>query len=204
MSCEDLPGVVLAAGPGTRFKADYKLLMPFRGRAILYHSLKAMLDSQLNPIMLIVGFEHEQILKGLVELRSHPKLRIVYNERWQTGKASSVRVALEHLPQDAAGVLFLPSDMPLMTSSLIDRVAQRFLQMRRLCFPIYEGQKGHPTAFPCELFSQLKKRVGDEGGLSLVHELWNEAEKIALLPDEEHTQLDIDTEADYERSKAFL
>lgn len=202
MSCENkLPGVVLAAGQGTRFRDSYKLLMPFRHRAIIYHSVRALLDSQCEPVVLVVGFEHEKILKALGGLRDHPKLRIVHNERWQTGLAFSVRAAIENLPQHAPGVLFLPGDMPLMTSALIDCVAQCFLQTRQLCFPVYRGQKGHPTAFPRKFLGQLCKLEGDAGGISLAHEHWGKAEKIELEIGEECTQLDLDTEADYERLK---
>jgi molybdenum cofactor cytidylyltransferase len=192
-----LPGVVLAAGQGTRFSAGYKLLVPLRDHSIIYRTLKAMLDSRLEPVLLVVGFEHENVLKAVDELRDHPKLQIVPNDQWWTGQASSVRAAIEHLPKDAPGVLFLPGDMPLMTSALIDRVAQRCFQSHRLCFPVYQGQKGHPTAFPSGLFSLLAELEGDGGGLSLAREYWDEAEKVELPMGEEFTQLDLDTEADY-------
>lgn len=205
MNCENkLAGVVLAAGQGTRFRDGFKLLMPFRHRAIIYHSVRAMLDSQCAPVVLVVGFEREKLEKALNELREHPKLRIVHNEQWRTGQASSVRAAIGDLPKDAAGVLFLPGDMPLMTSTLIDRVAQRFLQTRKICFVVQRGyQKGHPTAFPRELLPALAQMRRDVGGLSIVQTHWAEAEKIDLEAVEEHTQLDLDTEADYAHLKVF-
>ena len=196
-----LPGVVLAAGQGTRFQGAYKLLLPFRGHAIIYHTVKAMLDSQLSPVLLVVGFEHENVLKALSELGDHSKLQMVHNERWQTGRASSVKVAISRLPKDVPGALFLPGDMPLMTSALIDRVAQRFLQTSKLCFPVYQGQKGHPTAFPRELLPQFDELEGETSGLTIVQRHWDEAEKIELEASDEFTQLDLDTGADYERLK---
>lgn len=199
-----LPGVVLAAGQGTRFQGGFKLLMPFHDHAIIYHAVKAMLDSQLEPVLLVVGFEHENVLKTLGKLRDHPKLEIVHNERWQTGRASSVRAAIERLPENVPGALFLPGDMPLMTSTLIDRVAQRFLQTGKLCFPLRRGQKGHPTAFPRELLPQLHELEGETSGLAVVQEHWHEAEKIELEAGEEFTQLDLDTEADYERLRMLM
>jgi len=198
-----LPGVVLAAGQGTRFQGGYKLLMPFRGHAIIYHAVKAMVDAQLDPILMVLGFEHENLLKAVDELRDHHKLQIVHNERWQTGRASSVRVALEHLPKDAPGVLFLPGDMPLMTSALIDRVTQHFLQTGKLCFPLCRGQKGHPTVFPGGLLTKLQELPGDLSGLTVVKAHWDEAEKLLLADKEEITQLDLDTDADYARLKTL-
>jgi molybdenum cofactor cytidylyltransferase len=192
-----LPGVVLAAGRGARFSSGHKLIAPFRNQTVIYHSVRAMLNSMLEPVLLVVGFEHERVIEALGELRMHPKLHVARNERWATGMASSIRTALEHLPEDAPGAVFLPGDMPLMTSALIDRVAERFWETERPCFPVYQGRKGHPTAIPRALFPELQELEGDIGALRVVKDHWEAAQLLELSPDEERTQLDLDTEEDY-------
>jgi molybdenum cofactor cytidylyltransferase len=192
-----LPGVVLAAGRGARFSSGHKLIASFHDQTVIYHSVCAMINSMLEPVILVVGFEHERVLEALGELRMHPKLQVMRNERWATGLASSVRTALEHLPGDVPGAVFLPGDMPLITSALIDRVAQRFLETERPCFPIYQGRKGHPTGIPRALLPELRRLEGDIGALSVVKDHWKAAQLLELSPDEERTQLDLDTEEDY-------
>jgi molybdenum cofactor cytidylyltransferase len=155
-----------------------------------------MLDSILEPLLLVVGFQHERVLRALRELRVHPKLRAVVNERWAEGLSSSLKAALADLPEHATGVVILPGDMPLMTPQLIDRVARRFLGTGKLCFPVCQGQKGHPTAIPRALFAELWQLKGDVGAFSVVKAHWDEAERFELSSEEALTQLDIDAYED--------
>jgi len=192
---EKLPGIVLAAGRGARFFAATgrnKLLVPMRGEPVICCSLRAMLNApSVEPVLLVVGHERGHILEALGTLRGHPKLRIIVNERWEEGLSTSLKVALDHLPPDAKGILVLPGDMPFMTSELVERVARFLLETGKACFPIHRGQKGHPTALPHTLFSELQKLSGDQGALSIVRSQ-EDAEVLELSPEEERTQWDLD------------
>lgn len=212
LSSAKIPGVILAAGEAKRFqtvskfassqvrrcqKKANKLLLPFRGKPVIYHTLKEMLKSQLEPILLVLGYESEKVIEAIRELKHHPKLQIIFNDLWASGRASSVRAAIEKLPEDAPGVLFLPGDMPLMKRRLIDLVANTFRETQKLCFPLHKGEKGHPVVFPKALLSELAQLSGDTSGFKLVKKHWDEAVKLPL--EDESTQLDLDTLEDYER-----
>lgn len=152
-----------------------------------------MLSTQrVEPVLLVVGYERGRVLEALGDLKSHPKLQVVQNERWEEGLSSSLRAALRALPAQAPGVVVLPGDMPFMTSELVERVAKRFLETGRVCFPIHRGQKGHPTAIPRALFPELQELYGDRGALSIVRSQ-EDVETIELSPEEERTQRDLDT-----------
>ncbi len=135
LTIESIPGIVLAAGAGRRFGGN-KLLALLGRRPVIYHSFQATLDAPLDPVYLVVGHEHEKVLAALDELRTHPRLRILYNTLWQAGRASSLRLALDALPTEAPGAVVLLGDMPLMTSELIARVVRAFTETKRLCFPV--------------------------------------------------------------------
>jgi len=207
-----IPGVILAAGEAKRFqivsklaslqvrkrqKKANKLLLPFRGKPVIYHVLKEMLNSQLEPVLLVLGYESEKVIEAIRELKHHPKLQIIFNEQWASGRASSVKAAIEQLPEDAPGALFLPGDMPLMKHRLIDLVAKTFCESQKLCFPLFKGEKGHPVAFPKALLAELAELTGDTSGFELVKKHWDEAVKLPL--EDESTQFDLDTLEDYER-----
>jgi len=193
---ERVLGVVLAAGRGARFFAAMgknKLLVPVEGEPVIRRSVRAMLSaSSVEPVLLVVGYERGRVLEALGDLRDHPKLRVVPNERWGEGLSSSLKAALRALPAQAPGVVVLPGDMPFVTPELIDRVAKRFLETGRVCFPVHRGQKGHPTAIPRALFPELQKLSGDRGALSIVRSR-GDVETIELSPEEERTQRDLDT-----------
>lgn len=193
-----LPGVILAAGAGSRFAGGNKLLLPWRDRPLICHALQAALNSRLAPVLLVVGYQGERLLAALESLRDDPKLEVLHNQRWCSGRASSVRLAIGALPTEAHGALFLLGDMPLMSSHLIDLVRENFLRSEaRICFPVYQGHKGHPVAFSRELLGELARLRGDRSGWGLAQRYWSEALKIPLQNGA--TQLDVDTEEDYRR-----
>ncbi len=197
MKNERIPGVVLAAGDSTRFESGNKLLMPLGNHAVIFHTVRELLESQLSQVLLITGFESSEILNALKDSIKNARLKIAHNFDWPTGKASSVRVAIENLPNDAPGALFLPGDMPLMTSSLINRVLDQFHKAGRLAFPVLKGEKGHPVIFPRHLWAELSRLEGEMSAMGIVRAHWNEAEKIVLSAEEEPTQQDIDRLEDY-------
>ena len=96
--------------------------------------------------------------------------------------------------------LVLLGDMPRVKSWLIARVLSEFELSGALCFPVYPGAegpvKGHPTAYPRELFGEVGPLVGDDTAMAAIRRHWSEAVKIPL--DDASTQADIDTARDLE------
>ncbi len=200
-SVDRVPGAVLAAGGGSRFRARTgrnKLLVPVAGEPLVRHSVRAMLyASHVAPVGVVVGCEAERVLDALGGLRRHPHLEVVENERWAEGLATSLRAVLEHLPGEVPGLVVLPGDMPFMTPALIDRVVERFLTTHKACFPIHRGRKGHPTVLPRTLFPALRRLQGDAGARAVLTALPPSAvELLPLTPSEALTQQDVDVPDD--------
>jgi molybdenum cofactor cytidylyltransferase len=194
-----VPGLVLAAGRGKRFGTGSKLLADVDGRPVLRHVVEAALASRLDPVIVVLGAGAEAGLQALAGL-DDARLRVVFNPAWASGKASTFEVGLREAPHDAPGVVALLGDMPRVKSWLIDRVLSEFELSGRLCFPVYRGAegpvKGHPTAYPRELFGEVRQLVGDDTAMAAVRRHWSEAVKIPL--EDAATQADIDTAADLE------
>ncbi len=195
-----LPGVMLAAGRGARFyeaTGQNKLLVCVGGEPVVRRSVRAMLSApSVDPVLLVVGHEWERVLGALGDLRRHPKLRVVRNERWAEGLSSSLQTALQHLPDGAPGFVVLPGDMPFMTPQLVERVARRFLETGRACYPVHRGRKGHPTALPRELFPALRKLEGDVGAQALLRRGAIGIEIELKTAEEALTQRDVDVPDD--------
>lgn len=197
-----VPGLVLAAGRGRRFGATPKMLADIDGLPVLRHVVEAALASRLDPVIVVLGSSAEAGLRALEGLED-PRLRVVFNPAWQSGKASSFEVGLREAPVDAPGVVALLGDMPRVKPWLIERVLSEFELSGKLCFPTVpgaEGQvKGHPTAYPRELFGEVRQLVGDDTAMSAARRHWSEAVKIPL--EDASTQVDIDTAQDLELLK---
>jgi molybdenum cofactor cytidylyltransferase len=146
----------------------------------------------------VLGCEAEAGLKALRGI-DDARLRVVFNPFWENGKSSSIEVGLREVPLMAPGVVTLLGDMPMVKSWLIDRVIAEFELSQRLTFPVVVGpkgatKKGYPTAFPRELFQEIRALTGDDTAMAAVREHWSEAIKIPL--EDASTQADIDTPED--------
>ncbi len=192
-----IPGLVLAAGRGKRFGQSSKLLAAVDGRPVLRHVVECALASRLDPVIVVLGAGAEDGLKA-IEGIDDPRLRVVFNPAWATGKASSFEVALREVPSDAPGVVALLGDMPRVPAWLVERVIAEFELTGSFTFPVHPGPegpiKGHPTAYPRELFGEVGRLVGDDTAMAAVRRHWSEAIKIPL--DDGYTQADIDTAQD--------
>src|SRR4051794_10545997 len=82
-------GVLLAAGGGTRFRADgrapHKLLAEVDGRPLWRHSLDHLLAAGLDDVVVVPG----------AVAFDPPDVAVVHNSEWASGQASSLRVGID-------------------------------------------------------------------------------------------------------------
>jgi CTP:molybdopterin cytidylyltransferase MocA/xanthine/CO dehydrogenase XdhC/CoxF family maturation factor len=193
-----VPGLILAAGRGRRFGGQ-KLAASVDGQPVLRLTVQNALASSLDPVIVVLGYEAGRALEALRGL-DDPKLRVVFNPRWEGGKGSSIECGLREVPASATGVVSLLGDMPRVSPSLIDRVVAEFDLAGKLVFPVYQGPggatKGYPTAFPRSLFGEIRALTGDDTAAEAIRRHWAEAVKIHLK--DGRTQADVDTAEDLE------
>ena len=128
-------------------------------------------------------------------LNAAPRLKVVGNTSWSTGRASSLCAGLSAVPSQAPGALVFPADMPLMSTHLINAVVSAFLQTGALCFPVYNRRKGHPVAFPRSWFVRLRQLNGETSGYELILGGWGGAVKLERT--DEQTQWNLNTPESY-------
>ena len=191
------PGLILAAGAGTRFAGGNKLSVLFEGKPVLRHVVDNALASRLDPVIVILGCAVQEGLKALAGVKD-PRLRVVFNPLWESGQSSSLDVGLREVPHNASGAIKLLGDMPLVKPWLIERVLSEFELSERLAFPVYDGpdgpEGGFPLAIPRALFGEAKALARDDSDEAVAREHWSEAVRIPLA--DGRTQADIDTAAD--------
>jgi xanthine/CO dehydrogenase XdhC/CoxF family maturation factor/molybdopterin-guanine dinucleotide biosynthesis protein A len=192
-----VPGLILAAGAGTRFSGGNKLSAVFEGKSVLRHVVDNALATRLDPVIVVLGCAAEQGLQALAGVKD-ARLRVVFNPLWRGGKASSLEVGLREVPHNAPGAVKLLGDMPLIKPWLIERVLSEFELSGKLAFPVYEGpdgpEGGYPLAIPRSLFGEIKSLARDDADEAAAREHWSEAVRVPLA--DGRTQADIDTAAD--------
>ena len=186
--------VILAAGSSSRLGTPKQLLL-YGGQTLLRRAANAALGAGCRPVIVVTGAHFEQSrgeLRGLC-------VREVFNARWDTGMASSVRAGLEAVieaaPETAAVVLML-CDQPYVTSDVLaSLVAAHLATGSHVVASEYGGSFGAPALFVKSLFAELARLEGDSGAKQVIN---RHATEVQLVPFPAGA-VDVDTQDDYSR-----
>ena len=84
-------GLILAAGEGTRFGPEPKLLAELEGRPVLEHALRAQgAVPELERVAVVLGAHSDQVLERVDLGRAEP----LVCPDWGQGQAASLRCGL--------------------------------------------------------------------------------------------------------------
>jgi CTP:molybdopterin cytidylyltransferase MocA len=184
--------ILLAAG-GSRRLGFPKQLVRRRARSLLAHALTAARAAlPVGPLIVVLGAEPLRL--RLAARRALPKLTVVYNARWASGLASSLKAGLAAVPSGTDAVLVTLVDQP----NVDERALRRLLRAWRgrpgaAAAALYGGQPGVPAVLPRRYWRAIRALRGDAGARSLLR-----GGEITIVPMPE-AELDVDTPADVAR-----
>lgn len=155
-----IAGLVLAAGGGSRFGVQPKLLAELDGRPLLEHALRAQSAvAELDQIVVVLGADADDVLAQVDLGRAEP----VICSDWRAGQAASLRCGLGAV-RDADRVIVTLGDEPLITPEVV----ALFLRAPAGARALYNGRPGHPVALGPEHISALSSLTGDRGARDLL------------------------------------
>lgn len=190
-----ITGLLLAAGMSDRMNQVNKLTLPFRGRSIVEVSLRNMIESSLEQIAVVLGHDHTAMTDLLRQYESD-SIRLLYNQDFRTGRASSIRRGLEDLDDDTEAALFMVADKPAVSSALINQALEKFEKNRPPILGVRTPKgRGHPIIFARELFDELTRLEGESGGQRMIDQY---ADQVFWL-DDSSEQINVNTNDDYDR-----
>jgi CTP:molybdopterin cytidylyltransferase MocA len=156
-------GLILAAGAGTRFGEQSKLLAELEGRPVLEHAVAAQCAvAELERVVVVLGAAWKEILARVDFGRAEP----VVCEHWQEGQAASLRRGIEALAagREVSRVIVTLGDQPRMTPELIARFVGEPPGSRA----VYEGRPGHPVVLGPVQMRAIARLRGDQGARELL------------------------------------
>jgi molybdenum cofactor cytidylyltransferase len=143
---QNIIGILLAAGTGSRFGGD-KLLHPLPdGVAIAAHAARNLLAAGLN-VTAVVRQEGCAVTVCPGAIRG-------------MGASLAHAIASE---RGADGWVVALADMPKIMPATIAAVAAALRQGGRIVAPQFNNQRGHPVGFGAALYSELIALDGDQG-----------------------------------------
>ncbi len=188
----NISATILAAGSSQRM-GDNKLLLPFQDDTLINVVCKTIIDSYLKPVFVVTGFENKKVVESL------PKSidKIVYNEDWSRGMATSINKAISSLPNNIDGNMIVLGDMPLVTVKTINKLHQVFLNNNgnKIIYADYLGKQANPVIFPRKFFDEILHLNGDKGCKNIIYK--NRKSSIGVPIDSSEIIFDCDTKDDY-------
>ena len=188
----NISATILAAGSSQRM-GDNKLLLPFQDNTLINVVCKTIIDSYLKPVFVVTGFENKKVLESL------PKSidKIIYNEDWSRGIATSINKAISSLPNNIDGNMIVLGDMPLVTVKTINKLHQVFLNNNgnKIIYADYLGKQANPVIFPRKFFDEILHLNGDRGCKKIIYK--NRKSSIGVPIDSSEVIFDCDTKDDY-------
>jgi len=198
-----MSGIILAAG-GSRRMGKPKQLLDYFGRPLLSFAIEAARRSCLTEVVVVLG-GHAREISDALSLDDTPGIRVVTNDDWASGQASSLRFGLSQASAGTVAAAILLGDQPGVTAETIDLVVARFasLDVSRtpILRPVYTGGgdsvPGHPVIISRSVWPQVSALEGDRGARALIEA---QSDKLATLSLDAVPPADIDTPADYHRA----
>ena len=147
--------ILLAAGKSSRTGNKYKLLLPYKNKTIIAHSINNLLNSDIDRIIIVVGKAQHQIKKHII---TNKKIKIYYNKSYQSGMASSIKIGMKYLPKKTKSFFITLADMPNIQSKYYNTMIN--IGKKNSNYPIvsyFQKKQVNPVLFPYH----FKKKIND-------------------------------------------
>lgn len=192
----EIVGIVLAAGEGTRFGDENKLLEQYQHRPLIEHAVSTLQGGAVDHVIAVLGHEYDRMqdtVEGLVD-------EIKYNPRFGEGMSTSVQLGATAATRHGAdGAVFLPGDMPCVAHSTIEQLVATYDRGHgEIIIPTYASFRGNPVLFGSAFFGDLAGLSGDVGG----RQLFDSEQAHRITVDDPGIRIDIDTTVELEALRA--
>jgi len=185
--------VVLAAGRATRMAGLNKLLSTIGNVPLVRLSTAEAIYCQKGRVVVVTGHMADEIRKAVSGLA----VTFVHNDQYASGMSSSVRAALQAIPEGCDGMLIQLADMPLVSRAHLASMIEAFTAneglaaVRATAF----GKPGNPVIVPRSLFANISAIDGDVGARQVLA-----TSRVPVVPVEigRAATFDVDTRDDLE------
>jgi molybdenum cofactor cytidylyltransferase len=153
--------ILLAAGRGTRFGEEPKLLAQAGGKALVRHAAESAVGSNADPVIVVTGHRADAVQ---AELKGLP-VRIVHNPLFADGLSTSLKAGFSALAPNARAAIILLGDMPLVSTNLIDTLVAGWHERGEpaALVPTLNGRRGNPVVISRALQPDIETLSGDVG-----------------------------------------
>jgi len=170
-----ITSILLAAGQSKRMNGENKLTKKILGIPLIKHSVKNILSSSVDELIVVLGYQKE-IIEKLID--RNEKTKFVFNKDFESGIASSIKTGLNHLSKNTEAFFICLGDMPMVNSHIYNQLIKSKNQ-KDILVPTYNNQQGNPILFNKSMKEKIMNIKGDSGAKKILKKNKN---KILNLP----------------------
>ena len=184
-----IKAILLAAGQSKRLKSENKLIKKFKNKALINHSLQALIKSKIDKIVIVLGYQHKEVKKVI---KKNKKNIFVLNKKFKLGMSSSINTGLKKISKKDEGFVIVQSDMPFIKTSDINKIYNSINKKRHLVHALkFKNKIGNPIGFDSSVLTKFKRIRGDVGARFMVKRLKNNTNFIKVLSKRVFKDLDL-------------
>lgn len=193
----DVAAILLAAGRGTRFGGEPKLLAQIDGKALVRHVAEAAVRSIADPVIVVTGHCADEVRSALLGL----PVQIVHNPLSPQGLSTSLKAGFSALPKTARAAIILLGDMPFVKAELIDALADAWRGGGEpaALVPTLDGRRGNPVVISCHLQTMIENLSGDVGAGPMLR---GRSDVLEWPTDDVTVVQDIDTREEFAKHRS--
>ena len=190
-----IAAILLAAGESTRM-GRLKQLLPWGGTTLIAWQVSQLRQAGAGAVIVVLGHEAEQVRPDVPG-----EARVVINEAYEQGRATSLRCGAEATPDDTEAILILSVDQP-RPSWLSRLLIERWRREQPLIVsPRFARRYGHPILIDGSLLGELRQVEDETLGLrAVIDRHVSQAQSLPVANDS--VDVDLNTPADYEAALA--
>jgi len=159
-----ISAILLAAGQSKRMDGENKLTKEIQGTPLIKHSVKNILASSIDELIIVLGYQKE-IIKKLID--KNEKIKFVFNQDFESGMATSIKTGLNHLSEDTEAFFICLGDMPMVNKDIFNLLIKS-KNNREIIVPTYKNKQGNPILFSKSMKKKIMTIEGDVGAKKIL------------------------------------
>ncbi|HIF62051.1 MAG TPA: nucleotidyltransferase family protein [Candidatus Pelagibacter sp.] len=171
-----ISAILLAAGQSKRMVGENKLTKKIRGIPLIKHSVKNILASSVDELIVVLGYQKE-IIEKLID--KNVKIKFVFNNNFESGMASSIKIGLNNLSEKTEAFFICLGDMPMINQDVYNQLI-RSRNNKEIIVPTYKGQQGNPILFSKSMKSIIISIEGDIGAKKILEQNKDKILKVKI------------------------
>ena len=156
--------ILLAAGQSKRMNGENKLTKEIQGIPLIKHSVKNILSSSVEELIVVLGHQKETIEKLI---NKNEKIKFVFNKDFESGIASSIKTGLNILSEKTEAFFICLGDMPMVNLNIYNQLIKS-INKKEIIVPTYKGQQGNPVLFAKSMREKIINISGDVGAKKIL------------------------------------